>query len=214
MAAARQRRTQDERSASTREKVIRATIDCIVEEGLHAATAARIAARSGVTWGAIVHQFGDKNALLRAVVERNVEVYGALLDDALRRAGSTPRERIAALIDVTWQYINEPAAFAFNELIIHNRAIRNESIQQQQEELSNTFTKATWDRFLGEFHIPAETLDTVRNLTMGALHGLSIMRLISPRLRPRYHKEIAALKAVAQDLLDPPEAANEGVKYA
>lgn len=200
----RQRRTQEERSASTREKVISAAIECIVEEGLHATTAARIAARSGVTWGAIVHQFGDKDSVLYAIVERNAEIYTSLLTEALGRAGPTPRERVAALIDTTWQYINEPSAFAFNELIIHNRATRNERLVQQQEELSNAYVQTMWERFFGEFDIPAGTLDTVRNLTLGALHGLSIMRLISPRLRPRYRKEIAALKKFAQDLIDPP----------
>lgn len=212
MAAAKQRRTQEERSAITREKVIRATIDCIVEEGLVATTAARIAARSGVTWGAIVHQFGDKDSLLHAIVERNAETYMGLLTDALRRAGVTPRERVEALIDVTWQYINEPAAFAFNELIIHNRATHDERIQRQQEELSNAFVKSMWERFFGEFHIPAETLDTVRNVTLAALHGLSIMRLISPQSRPRYHKEIAVLKKFVQDIIDPPTAATNGEK--
>ncbi|NIV48010.1 MAG: TetR family transcriptional regulator, partial [Gammaproteobacteria bacterium] len=63
--------TQAERSALTRETVIQAVVDCIVEEGINAATAARIAERSGVTWGAIVHQFGDKDSLLLAVVERS-----------------------------------------------------------------------------------------------------------------------------------------------
>ena len=68
------RRTQEERSAATREKVIQATIDCIVEEGLHNTTAARITAHSGITWGAIAHQFGDKDSVLFAVVERNGEI--------------------------------------------------------------------------------------------------------------------------------------------
>lgn len=210
MVARGRRRTQEERSTTTREKVIRATIECIVEEGLQATTAARIAARSGVTWGAIVHQFGDKEALLHAVVAHNVDVYSTMLADALTRAGSTPHERVAALIDVTWQFINEPAAYAFNELTIHNRAARNMRLQQQQEELANAWTKATWERFLGEFRIPDDTLETVRNLVMGALYGLSIMHLISPRSRPRFSKEIALLKDIAQQLIDPPAMGSTG----
>lgn len=201
MSAARQRRTQEERSTSTREKVIRGTIDCIVEEGLQATTAARIAARSGVSWGAIVHQFGDKDALLHAVVEHNVRVFSGLLDDALRHVGPTLSERVAALVDVTWQYINEPSAFAFNELIIHNRVAHNPRIQQQQEDLSNAWTQEIWERFLGEFHIPPRTLETARNLTMGALLGLSIMRLISQNAQPLFQKEVAALKRQALEFI-------------
>ena len=197
------RRTQEERSASTRDKVISAAIDCIVEEGLHSTTAARIAARAGVTWGAIVHQFGDKDSVLFAVVERNAEVYTSLLDATLAKVGPDARERVGALIDVTWRYINEPAAFAFNELIIHNRATRNERLLQQQEELSNEYVNTMWDRYLGGFGIAPETLETVRNVTLAALQGLSLMRLISPQHRPRYRNEIAALKKFAEDLIAP-----------
>ena len=197
------RRTQEERCASTRDKVIRAAIDCIVEEGLHSTTGARIAARAGVTWGAIVHQFGDKDSVLFAVVERNAEVYTSLLDAALAKVGPDPRERVGALIDVTWRYINEPAAFAFNELIIHNRATRNERLLQQQEELSNEYVNTMWDRYLGGFGIPPATLETVRNVTLAALQGLSLMRLISPQHRPRYRNEIAALKKFAEELVAP-----------
>lgn len=196
------RRTQEERSAATRERVIQATIDCIVEEGLHNTTAARIAARSGVTWGAIAHQFGDKDAVFFAVVERNAEIYHRHLNAAIESAGADPAERVDALIDVTWNYINEPTSFAFNELIIHNRASNNERIIEQQDQLSNRLMKAVWDRWLGGFDIPAEKLETARNFVLATLQGLSLMRLITHR-RPRFKKEIAALKQFAAQMLAP-----------
>lgn len=196
------RRTQEERSATTREKVIQAAIDCIVEEGLHNTTAARIAARSGVTWGAIAHQFGDKDSVLFAVVERNAERYRNLLEAALKKAGPTPPERIDALIDVTWTYINEPSAFAFNELIIYNRASSNAKIIGQQEDLSYKQMKIVWDKFFGEFDIPPAKLDTARNFTLATLQGLSLMRLITHR-RPTFKSEIAALKQSIVQMLAP-----------
>ncbi|MBK7813965.1 MAG: TetR/AcrR family transcriptional regulator [Rhodocyclaceae bacterium] len=199
---ARQRRTQEERSATTREKVIRAAIDCIVEEGLHNTTAARIAARSGVTWGAIAHQFGDKDSVFLAVVEWNTEIYQRHLNIAMATAGASPAERLATLIDVTWNYINEPASFAFNELIIHNRASSNERIIEQQDELSNKLMKGVWDRLFGGFDIPAEKLETARNFVLATLQGLSLMRLITHR-RPKFKKEIAALKQFAARMLAP-----------
>ena len=145
------RRTQEERSATTREKVIQAAIDCIVEEGLHNTTAARIAARSGVPWGALAHQFGDKDSVFFAVVERNADIYQRHLAAAMEAAGASSAERVSALIDVTWSYINEPASYAFNELIIHNRASSNAKIVEQQDELSNKLMKSVWDRLFGTF---------------------------------------------------------------
>lgn len=196
------RRTQEERSATTREKVIQAAIDCIVEEGLHNTTAARIAARSGVTWGAIAHQFGDKDSVFFAVVERNTEIYRQHLSRALESVGESASERIGALIDVTWSYLNEPASYAFAELIIHNRASTNAKIIAQQDELSNKMMQEIWRRFFGEFGISAEKLETARNVVLATLQGLILMRLITHR-RPRFNKEIAALKLFASQLLAP-----------
>ncbi|WP_186453857.1 TetR/AcrR family transcriptional regulator [Denitratisoma sp. DHT3] len=194
------RRTQEERSATTREKVIQAAIDCIVEEGLHNTTAARIAARSGVTWGAIAHQFGDKDSVLFAVVERNAEMYRGLLDAALKKAGATLPERVETLVDVTWKYINEPAAFAFNELIIHNRASSNAKIIGQQEDLSYKQMSIVWDKFFGEFDLPVPKLETARNFTLATLQGLSLMRLITHR-RPTFKRELVALKQSVVQML-------------
>lgn len=194
------RRTQEERSAATREKVIQAAIDCIVEEGLHNTTAARLVERSGVTWGAIAHQFGDKDSVLFAVVEHNAAMYRRFLDDALRRAQSTIENRVATLLDVTWKHINEPWAFAFNELVVHNRASPDTKIAALTEQLSTHWVKLVWDEYFGEFGIPPAKLDTSRNLALATLQGLSMMRLVT-RQRPRFRNEIAALKRVVTQML-------------
>lgn len=201
-----QRRTQEERSATTREKVINATIDCIVEEGLHNATAARIAARSGVTWGAIVHQFGDKDSVLLAVIERNAEVFLNYLASALEHVGPTLPERMNTLIDVTWKYINEPAALAFNELVIYNRVNTNPQLMQQQDQLTNRQAEIMWDRFFHEFGVAPAVLENTRNYTLATLLGLSILRLMSPRPHA-YVNEIATLKKIAAQMLMQPDPA-------
>ena len=199
-----QRRTQEERSATTRENVINAAIDCIVEEGLHNTTAARIAARSGVTWGAIVHQFGDKDSVLLAVIERNAEVFLNYLTTALQQSDPTLPERMHALIDVTWRYINEPAAFAFNELVIYNRVSKNPRMMQQQQEMTNRQAEIMWDKFFSEFDVTPAALENARNYTLATLLGLSILRLMSPRPHA-YLNEIATLKKFAVQLLMQPD---------
>ena len=95
-------RTQAERSADTRDKVINAAIACIAEDGFKQTTTTRIARRAGVTWGAIQHQFGDKDSILRAVMERGMEEFRAELVGVDVRT-STLEERVgehAAGLDV------------------------------------------------------------------------------------------------------------------
>ena len=69
----RMRRTQEERSAATRAKVIEAATECVAELGYRGATMSTMAQRAGVSWGAMQHQFGEKDAIFDAVLERVME---------------------------------------------------------------------------------------------------------------------------------------------
>ena len=66
------RRTQQERSAETKRRLLAATIDLLIERGYARLTVADIAKRAGVSNGARVHHFPTKEAL---VVAANKELY-------------------------------------------------------------------------------------------------------------------------------------------
>lgn len=66
--ATRTRRTQEERSALTRAKLLDATVECLVEFGYASTTTQRVAAKAGVTRGAQVHHFPSKADLVIAAV--------------------------------------------------------------------------------------------------------------------------------------------------
>ena len=64
------RRSQAERSAATREALLDATIDCLIEEGYASTTTSRVAERAGLSRGAHLHHFQTRNALVAAAVEQ------------------------------------------------------------------------------------------------------------------------------------------------
>lgn len=66
------RRTQEERSAATRKRLLEATIDLLIERGYARLTTADIARRAGVSNGARVHHFRTKEDL---VVAANKDLY-------------------------------------------------------------------------------------------------------------------------------------------
>ena len=68
-------RTHAERSSDTRDKVIQAAIRCIAKYGYRQATVTRIAALSGVSWGGIQHQFGNKAAIIQAVLDHTLDEF-------------------------------------------------------------------------------------------------------------------------------------------
>ncbi len=55
--------------AATRARMLDAVVDCILENGYYEASSNAIARHAGVTWGAIQHQFGTRQALLLALLE-------------------------------------------------------------------------------------------------------------------------------------------------
>ncbi|MGA8126368.1 MAG: helix-turn-helix domain-containing protein, partial [Mycobacterium sp.] len=56
----RVRRTQAERSAAMRTRLLDATIECLVSYGYAGTTTPRVAERAGVTRGAQIHHFRSK----------------------------------------------------------------------------------------------------------------------------------------------------------
>jgi AcrR family transcriptional regulator len=79
--------------AATRARMLDAVVECILENGYYEASSNAIARHAGVTWGAIQHQFGTRQALLLAVLEdrwrrltdriASTEVTGATLEERL-----------------------------------------------------------------------------------------------------------------------------------
>ena len=66
----RPRRTQADRSATTRRALVRAARALFAEHGFADVGTERIAAAAGVTRGALYHQFADKTELFAAVLEQ------------------------------------------------------------------------------------------------------------------------------------------------
>ena len=64
---------QEERSRSTRLRVLEAALDCLVERGWSGTTTTVVAERAGVSRGAQLHHYRTKSALVVAAVEHLAE---------------------------------------------------------------------------------------------------------------------------------------------
>lgn len=194
------RRSQAERSAATREQVIQAVVDCIAEEGLSKTTAARIAARAGVTWGAIVHQFGDKDSVLLAVLERSFGNLSTSVGEAMARGRKSPRDRVSLLVDEIWARLSAPSFRAFLEIVLDHRTRADSAVKARQEDVIAGVTRQIWTRLFTELGVDAATIDTVRKLTSATLLGMAILAMIGPE-RPAFRRELAVLKENVLHLL-------------
>ena len=77
-----ERRTQAERSETMRQRLIEATLECLVSEGYAGITIAKITDRAGVSRGAPLHHFASKGGLIEAAAWEVVDRLSAKLSAA------------------------------------------------------------------------------------------------------------------------------------
>ena len=99
-----QRRTQAERRAATRETLISAAGELLVEQGWAQVTSVAVCARAGLTRGAFVHHFDGLPELFAAVLEDRYDKIVTLVDS------EGEPESIVEMIDRTWA-INRERGF-------------------------------------------------------------------------------------------------------
>jgi len=88
------RRTQAERSATTRAALLRAARELFAKNGFVATNREQIAERAGVTRGALYHHFGSKERLFRDVVEELEREIGVRVMVAAAAAGNDAAEEL------------------------------------------------------------------------------------------------------------------------
>ncbi len=105
------KRTQAERSESTRDALIEAARALFAERGYAAVGTEEIVRSAGVTRGALYHHFGGKRDLFEAVYERiEVELAQRIADGALNSGAAAPLEAMRAGAEMFLQAATEPEA--------------------------------------------------------------------------------------------------------
>lgn len=113
--ARRVRRTQAERSAETRARLLDATIACLVERGYAGTTTLAVCERAGVSHGSLLHHYRTRERLLGAALEA---LYARLREPVLRALADLPEgeARVDALVELMWGAFGAPEFKAVVEL--------------------------------------------------------------------------------------------------
>jgi AcrR family transcriptional regulator len=110
-----------ERSASMRQRLVDAAIQCLCRVGYAATTTQLVMDEAGVSRGAMLHHFPTRVDLVIAVSE-----YAAAAQNRhvrRRLAGIPPgMQRFLAITDTTWEALREPPALALIEIMIASRS--------------------------------------------------------------------------------------------
>ena len=103
--------------AATRARMLDAVVECIVENGYYEASSNAIARHAGVTWGAIQHQFGTRQALLLAVLE---DRWQRLRDriESTEVSGATLEDRLACVMGPLEEHYGTPEYLVFTQITL------------------------------------------------------------------------------------------------
>jgi AcrR family transcriptional regulator len=117
---ARVRRSQEERRAGTRAKILDAAADCLLELGYADTTVGEVQTRAGLARGTLLHHFPTKTDLIVAAMEH---LAARRIDRFHAEARLVPADenRLVALVDVAWRDLNSPTFFAALELWVAAR---------------------------------------------------------------------------------------------
>ena len=197
------RRSQAERTASMRARLIDAAIVCLDKLGYSATTLATIAEEAGVSRGGMLHQFPSKVDLMLAVV--------AFASGADERAGPPrsaegfPDQRsfFMSLTDVVWQAQTTPAVMAKLEIMVAARSdkVLAAKLPAMFNEIERRRCEGMWARAQELGIKNREAIESMVSLHMAAMRGLSIELLLTDE-PARVERSYALLKHYKSLLVD------------
>jgi TetR/AcrR family transcriptional regulator, regulator of cefoperazone and chloramphenicol sensitivity len=165
-----------ERADRTRALAVEETVRCIIEEGYEAASARHIAERAGVTWGVIQYHFGDREALMMAVVD---EGFAHLLETLGTHPGVSPkltiRKKAESIVTTAWEAFSTPTSRAALEILIATRATREPAATEHLTELAKALNQL--GKQIGQ-GLRASQGTAIGNLLWAALRGMVLAQMV------------------------------------
>jgi AcrR family transcriptional regulator len=182
---ARKHRTQAERSERTRELLLDATVECLVELGHARTTVQEICQRAGLSRGAQQHHFTTKAELMTSALEH---LFKRLSEQILAATAELPSgpERIEAGIDLLWQAYSGTLSTAAVELWVAART--DPELRRTLLPVDRALGHATLEFYrelMGSDDLDDGRLKTLVLLTVNLVRGLALDAMIGGDERRR-----------------------------
>ena len=173
------RRTQAERSAATRARLLDATVECVSELGYARTTTPEIARRAGLSRGAQLHHFPTKAELVASAVEHLVERRNREFREAFARVPAGV-DRYAAAIDILWAMLCGATADAWRELALAART--DPELRPRVAELTtymHEVIEGTFRELFAESAADNPFFAVAPSFVLALLDGLAVSRIAS-----------------------------------
>ncbi len=199
------KRTQADRSATTRTKILAAVVRCVDELGLARTTSQAIADTAGVTVGAVQHHFASKADVLRAVLEDSFdrlseEFEGTVVEGSLE-------DRVSVFVDRAWRHYGSVQFRSTLEIVLSARELRDET-DWARGPIAESFARARrlWDAFFGESGISEIAQRELLRFSFVTLSGMAMTLRLSGDATVQVQLLKSALAALLRDAMKQPRA--------
>lgn len=173
------RRSQEQRSAATRQRLLDATIECLIDLGYVGTTTTEIVRRAGVSRGAQVHHFPTKAELVQQAVVHLAQRRQQELRDEFARFDSGG-DRVSLAIDLLWSAYAGPLFAAALELIVAARTDPElrPALSTLQDDIRSGIESFCREHF-GSASTRRRQFRDALELTIDVMHGMALVRLLN-----------------------------------
>ncbi|HKY91211.1 MAG TPA: TetR/AcrR family transcriptional regulator [Nevskiaceae bacterium] len=177
---------QAAKSEAARKKILDAIVGLIKEGGYGNATASRIAERSGLTWGAVQHHFGDKEQVVGAVTNLAHEKMKVRMADPKLRTGSLA-DRASMFVDRMWEHYQDDVLLATLEILLATRGFHEQTPEHWADRYKREHT-ATMREIFRDAKLTDAKLAELLDFIHCVLTGLTVERVFqrAPRNASRH----------------------------
>lgn len=198
--AVRKRRTQAQRSAEMRERILDAAVRKLGDKGYAGFRTADVATEAGVSKGALTHHYASKDALVLAALEH---VFRKASERGQQRA-----HRVRSIDSAIQALLNDSRDFFFSDLflIAVDVAIlggRDTPNGEQLNAISRAHrlpVEAAWLQALIDAGVPGKLAEDLLWLTISIVRGLAIRRLLADD-PPRFERLLKLWRSMVADYL-------------
>ncbi|RBM18836.1 TetR/AcrR family transcriptional regulator [Prauserella sp. PE36] len=194
------RRSQGERRAAMRARLLDATVESLVEVGHAQTTTVEVQRRAGVSRGTLLHYFPSRAELLFAAVEHLVVSQRQHLYLRLGLAGGP--ERLGAAVEALWESFQSPLATANDELWSAARTDPElRRVLMRGDRAINREVREFCANLFGPVYSSHPNYELALSTLLDAMHGARRAHVV--RSSSVNQRRLASWKRLAQLLLAP-----------
>ncbi len=196
---ARPRRSQEERRAETRGRLIDAAVQVLSESGYANLTISKVTQRAGLTNGAMQHHFPSRGDLMLALMDT---VYPVLQIPfkAIAAKELPARERVSEVVDHLWKIYGRPEYLAIWDLALGSRG--DPELRVRLRSYQRDIATRMRDEFVSLFpdlDLAPDDVERIFSLTISYMRGVALQKVFLPD--PLLRDDLPLIKDVAYDQL-------------